>query len=782
MKHTEIIRKMSLEDKIALCSGENFWQTKGMEKYGIPSLFMCDGPHGLRKQDREDGADMLGVNESRKATCFPTAVTTASTWDPALIEEIGMAIGEEAASQDVGLVLGPGANIKRNPLCGRNFEYYSEDPYLTGKMAAAFIRGVQHNGVASSLKHFAFNNQEYSRFNSDSMMDERTMREIYLRGFEIAVKEGKPKTLMCAYNKINGTHCSDSELLLNDILRKEWGSEALVVTDWGAMNDRIKGFRAGCDLNMPGGSEYMEKDVLAAVKDGSLSERAIDVCVDRILSLVFNAVKVEKKQSIFDEEDHHKLSKKAAKQGAVLLKNENILPLKAGQSIAVIGYMAKKPRYQGAGSSHINPTKVSNALEFMHDVRYAEGCTEKGETTDEMLLDAKIKAKKSDVAVIFAGLPDRYESEGFDRENLSMPNGHLKMIEAVASSNPNTVVVLQCGCVVECPWADSVKGILFMGLTGQAGGEAVTDLLYGKTNPSGKLTESWPYRYADCPSADYYKDLKDAQYREGIYIGYRYYDKSGTAVRWPFGFGLSYTKFTYSNIKVTKTTVTATITNSGLCAGAEVSQLYVAAPQIGIHKPQKELKGFQKIFLEPGESKELIFVLNDRSFAIWDGEWKIQKGTYQILVGGNSIDLPLQSEIDIEGVDIIAPAWQKESWYESLHGTVTKQTWESMYGSRYQDQKLKKGQFTMDNSVIEMKDFSFIMKIMHRAVEKTVAKGFGGKIDYENPEFRMLMSSSAGSPLRSMQISGGMKGGVFKGLLEMANGHYLRGIIKMIKG
>ncbi len=780
MKHQKIVKKMSLEDKIALCSGANFWETKKMEQYGIPTVFMCDGPHGLRKQDKEGGADMLGVNESRPATCFPTAVTTASSWDPKLIEEIGRAIGEEAANQEVGLVLGPGANIKRNPLCGRNFEYFSEDPYLTGELAAGFIQGVQEHGVGTSLKHFAFNNQEYSRFNADSMMDERTMREIYLSGFETAVKKGKPATVMCAYNKINGVHCSDSEMLLNDILRREWEFDGLVVTDWGAMNDRIEGFVAGCDLNMPGGSEYMEKEAREAVISGRLSEQAIDACADRVIELALAASKVKKAEH-FDEAGHHQLARKAAEQGAVLLKNEDILPLKKEQQIAVIGHMAKHPRYQGAGSSHINPTKVTSALDYMPGVIYAAGCDAAGVTNDKLLCEAAEKAAKADVTVVFAGLPDRYESEGFDRDNMQMPAGHVQMIETVAAANANVIVVLLCGCVVECSWADRVKGILFMGLTGQAGGEAVVNLLYGKANPSGKLAESWPYHYQDCPSAAFYGE-KEIQYREGIYVGYRFYDKANVSVRWPFGYGLSYTEFTYSNLRLEGNTVVFTVTNSGICSGAEVAQLYIAPPQEGIHRPAKELKGFAKIFLNPGESRDICLELDERSFALWDNGWKVQKGTYQILVGKSSVELPLLAEIKIDGVTIAAPNWQRASWYETMQGTVSQQMWEQMSGITAQKPQLKKGSFTMDNTVMEMKDYSLIMKIMYRAVETTVAKGFGGKKDYQNPEFRMLILSSAGSPLRSMQISGGIKGGMFKGLLEMANGHYLKGIRKMIKG
>ncbi len=765
-----ILEKMTLRDKIALCSGADFWQTKGMAQYGIPSLFMCDGPHGLRKQ--ENAADMLGINESRPATCFPTAVTTGMSWDVALMERVGRAIGKEASSSDVGLVLGPGANIKRDPKCGRNFEYISEDPYVTGKMAAGLIRGLQENGTSASLKHFACNQQENSRFNSDSILDERTLREIYLTGFEIAVKEGKPGTVMCSYPKINGTHASDHKELLTDILRTEWGFDGMVVTDWGAMNDRIEGFRAGCDLNMPGGSDYMEAEVLEAVRSGKLSEDAVNASARRVLELVFR----QRQQESFDQEEHHTLAREVAEQGAVLLKNEgNILPLKKEQKIALIGHMAKHPRYQGAGSSHINPFRVVSAVEAMPNCAYAPGCDEQGSATDSLITEAVAAAKVAEIAVLFVGLPGKYESEGFDRDTLAMPEGHLRLIAKVSKANPNTVVVLTCGSVVECPWTDSVKAILYMGLPGQAGGEAVADLLYGKGNPSGKLTESWPYTYHDCPTAGCF-GTKDAQYREGIYVGYRYYDKAGVKVRWPFGYGLSYTTFAYSDLRVDGDRVCVTVTNTGEVAGAEVVQLYVAPHTQGIHRPIKELKGFRKVFLQPGESKEVEFTLDDRSFAVWDGVWKVPAGSYNILVGD------LKAEIQKDGLEVAAPVWQSGSWYEQPKGTPTQEIWETMLGRKYVETVPTKGQFTMDNSVMEMKDRSLIMKIMYKATEGVVAKGFGGKKDYENPEFRMMMAASAGGPLRGMQISGGIKGGLMKGLLHMANGHFLKGIKTMITG
>ena len=771
-----IISAMSLEDKIALCEGASFWESKAYEKYGIPAMFVCDGPSGLRKQDLNGGLDMLGINKSMPATCFPAAVTTAGSWDPALTEAVGAAIGEEALAQKVGVVLGPGCNLKRNPLCGRNFEYFSEDPYLSGKMAAGFIRGVEGKGVGSSLKHFAANSQELSRFTSDSILDQRTLRELYLTAFEIAVKEAKPSTVMCSYPKVNGIHASDHKELLTDILRTEWGFDGMVVTDWGAMNDRIEGFKAGCDWNMPGGSDYMFKKCAQAVKDGKLPESIIDTSVRRILKTVFRAAETLKNAHTCDYDAHHTIARQAAESGAVLLKNQDsILPLQDGAKIAVIGDMAQNLRYQGAGSSHINPTRLSHPVDFFPGAICACGCDDQGNTTEESLAKAAAAAKQADIAVIFAGLPGRYESEGFDREDMTMPDDHIRMIEAVSGVNPNTVVVLLCGCAIECHWADKVKAILYMGLPGQSGGEAAANLLYGKVNPSGKLAESWPYRYADVPSSEIFGKTQDALYTESIYVGYRYYDKANIPVRWPFGYGLSYTTFTYSNLMVDDHSVSVSVTNTGSRAGAEVVQMYIAAPQDGIHRPIRELKGFQKVFLEPGECKTVTLALDDRSFAIWQDGWKVPGGTYAIQIAD------LTAPLEVTGETVAIPLWQKDSWYESCQGKPNQKDWEAMMGTPYTPVMSKKGSFTMDNTVMEMKDHSLIMKIMYKAVEGVVAKSFGGKKDYSNPEFRMMINASVGGPLRGLQISGGIKGGIIPGLLEMANGHFFRGIWKMIK-
>ena len=775
----QIISTMTLEDKISLCTGGDFWHTKAMPQYGIPAIMMSDGPHGLRCQAAE--ADMIGINESLPATCFPTAVTAGATWNRKLYAAEGEAIGREGAAAGVSVVLGPGCNIKRNPLGGRNFEYISEDPYFAGKMAAAFIRGQQSAGVASSVKHFAVNSQEYKRQNGDSQLDERTFREIYLTPFEIAVKEGNPGTVMCSYNKINGIHASDSKALLTDILRNEGGFDGLVVTDWGALNDRIEGYKAGCDLNMPGGSKFMEKAALDAVHSGELDEAYIDATVERILRLV------EKSQGIpapqIDWDTHHALALKVAEQGAVLLKNEdNILPL-AESDMALIGYMAANLRYQGSGSSHINPTKLINISDALPSVPCCACGDKLGNVTEQELRDAVEAAKKQKIAVVVVGLPDSYESEAFDRDHMRLPEGHNKLVEAVAEANPNTVVVLLGGSAMELPWADQVKAILYMGLPGQAGGEAAANLLTGKANPCGKLTETWPLFYEDVISKDTF-GKKNTEYREGIYVGYRYYDKAKKSVRYPFGHGLSYTTFAYSDLIVRDRKVSVQVKNTGAVSGAEVVQLYIAAPKGGFFRPVRELKGFERVELEPGESKTVEFTLDDRSFAIWSEGWKIPGGTYTVQIGASSRDIHLEQSIEIVGEEISLPVWQAGSWYETMSGYPSREEWEKLMGHPVPViSEPKKGQFTMDSTCMEMKEHSFVMKIQYMVTENIIAKGFGGKKDMSDPSYKMMITCATDCPMRSVVISSGgmMNDSLAQGMLHMANGHYIKGLAAMLK-
>lgn len=780
-KVQDILSKMTLEDKISLCNGADFWHSKAMAQYGIPAVTMSDGPHGVRCQ--KNGADMLGVNESEPATCFPTAVTSGATWDAELLKAEGQAIGEEGLSYGVDVVLGPGVNIKRNPLCGRNFEYFSEDPCIAGAMGAAWVQGAQSTGAGTSLKHFAANNQEYKRFNGNSQVDERTLRELYLPAFETVVKAAQPETVMCSYPRINNVHASDNHWLLTDVLRRDWGFEGLVVTDWGALCDRVKAMHAGCDLSMPGGSTYMEDWVAAAVKDGSLPESDVDACAARVIALALKGESRPKGRA-FDKDAHNALAQKIAENGAVLLKNEdNILPLDVG-GIALIGEMARTMRYQGAGSSHINPTQLTTLCDAMPGVPFAAGCDVKGTVTEESLREAAETAKQAKVAVVCVGLPDIYESEGFDRETMAMPEGHIRLIETVAAANPNTVVVLFCGCAVEMPWLDKVKAVLYMGLPGQAGGAAAANLLTGKANPSGKLTETWPLCYDDVPSRDTF-GKKTTHYKEGLYAGYRYYDKAGKAVRFPFGYGLSYTQFAYSDLKIEGRTVTAAVTNTGCTAGAEVVQLYVAPPKNGLYRPAKELKGFAKVSLQPGESRTVRFELNDRSFAVWcDGCWKVPMGSYEICVGASVADIRLHTALAVDGVSLAAPDWQKGSWYETLQGLPTDAEFEKLCGSPLQsDPEPKKGAFTMEHSTMELKDISAVMMQMFKGTEATIAKSFGGKADYSDPTFKMMVMSGADAPLRAAVLSscGMFPANLAEGMLALANGHPLQGIKKMVK-
>lgn len=775
----EILQKMTLKEKITLCNGADFWHSKTMEAYGIHAVTMSDGPHGVRYQTNT--GDMLGVNQSEPATCFPTAVTSGASWNPDLLEAEGKAIGEEALSYGIDVVRGPGVNIKRNPLCGRSFEYFSEDPCLAGEVGAAWVHGAQSAGAGASVKHFAANNQEYKRFNGNSQVDERTLRELYLPAFETVVRRARPETVMCSYPRINNVHASDNHWLLTEVLREDWGFDGLVVTDWGALCNRVKAMHAGCDLSMPGGSDYMEDWVEAAVKDGTLAESDVDACAARVIALALKG-KTRPKGRPFDQQAHHALARQVAEQGAVLLKNEgDILPLQAAD-VVLIGEMALTMRYQGSGSSHINPTRLTSLCDVWPDAPFVSGCDDKGNVTEESLTQAAEAARASKVAVVCVGLPDLYESEGFDRETMAMPEGHVRLIETVAGANPNTVVVLFCGSVVETPWMDRVKAVLYMGLPGQSGGEAAANLLTGKVNPSGKLTETWPMTYQDVPSRDTF-GKKTTYYKEGLYVGYRYYNKAGVPVRFPFGYGMSYTSFAYSDLTVEDRTVQVTVTNTGDRAGAEVVQLYIAPPQTGLYRPLRELKGFARVELAPGESRTVTFTLDDRSFAVWADGWKIPAGTYTVQVGASSEDIRLAAELPVAGEQILVPDWQKGSWYETLQGQPSDAEFEALYGGPLQvDPPLQKGSFTMEDSTMEMKDLSAVMMQMFKGTEATIAKGFGGKVNYEGPTFKMMVMSGADAPLRAAVLSSGgsFSAKTAEGMLAMANGHPLQGIKKMM--
>lgn len=658
----KLVSEMTLEEKAGLCSGDDFWHLKAVERLGIPRVMVSDGPHGLRKQDQS--ADHLGINDSIKAVCFPSGSCSACSFDRDLLFQIGQALGNECQAEDVSVILGPAANAKRSPLCGRNFEYFSEDPYLTGQMAASHIKGVQSKQVGTSLKHFAANNQEYRRMSSSSEIDERTLREIYLAGFETAVKEGKPWTVMCSYNRINGVFASENHRLLTEILRDEWGFDGFVVSDWGAVNQRVQGVLAGLDLEMPSSGGANDVKIVEAVKNGTLPEETLDKAVENILRIVFRYLENRDSSAVFDKEKDHEIACKAARESMVLLKNDGILPLEKGKKIAFIGKFAQKPRYQGGGSSHINSYTVTSALENaanMAQILYAQGYDTKEDKVDETLMAQAIDAaKRSEIAVIFAGLPDTFESEGYDRSHMRMPDCQNRLIEEVCKVQPNTVVVLHNGSPVEMPWVHEVRAILEVYLGGQAVGRATAEVLFGDANPCGKLAETFPLKLSDNPSYLYYFGEGDrVEYREGVFVGYRYYDKKEMPVLFPFGHGLSYTTFDYSNLKCSADrildtdtlTVTVDVTNTGSRAGKEIVQLYVQDDESTVIRPLRELKGFEKVALEPGETKTVSFTLDKRAFAYYNtdiSDWHVESGTFTIYAARSSRDLVLRAQVYVQ--------------------------------------------------------------------------------------------------------------------------------------
>ena len=665
MQNTELLlKKLTLEEKCALLSGAETFKTRGMPEHGIPQIWLSDGPHGLRKQAGE--SDHLGLNPSVPATCFPTASAVANSWDAALGEEIGAALGEEAAAQEVSVVLGPGLNMKRNPLCGRSFEYFSEDPYLAGKLAAGYIRGIQSKGVAACPKHFAVNSQETRRMASDSIVDERTLREIYLTGFEIAVKEGHPRSIMSSYNLVNGTYANENKHLLMEILRGEWGFDGAVITDWGGSNDHALGVKNGSTLEMPAPGGDSVRELLAAVESGKIAESDIDARLSELLPLVFDTkAALDAAPREFDAEAHHALARRAAAESLVLLKNEGaLLPLAAGSKVAVIGDFAKNPRYQGAGSSMVNSTQVDVLLDKLIDselniIGYQQGFDRHGKPDAALQKSACELATQADTVILCMGLDEIAESEGLDRSNLRLAQNQVDLLQAVAAVNPKIVVVLYSGSVVETPWLDNCQALLYAALGGQAGAGAVADALTGKVNPCGKLAETWPLAYADIPSAaDFATRRKTVEYREGLYIGYRYFTTAEKAVRFPFGYGMSYTTFAYSDMAADEQGVSLTVTNTGSVAGTEIVQLYVAKKNSELFRPAKELKGFARVTLAPGEKQRITIMLDDKAFRFWNvkaNRWEIEGGEYELLVGASVEDIRLCEKISVHGTATVHP-------------------------------------------------------------------------------------------------------------------------------
>lgn len=803
LKHESIISKMTLEEKALMMSGKNTWQTQDYPQYGIPSMMMSDGPHGMRTQPPGAG-DHLGINASMPATCFPTAATVANTWNEELVEEMGKTLAEEAVSMGVHVVLGPGLNIKRSPLCGRNFEYYSEDPYHAGKMAASLIKGIQSFGISACPKHFAVNSQELRRMAMNSVVDERTLREIYLTGFEIAVKEGKAKSIMSSYNEVNGVYANENKHLLQEILVDEWGFDGYVVSDWGASNDHALGVRHGSHLEMPGTTKTGQKEILKGIADGVLTEAELDQRLDELLDVILTthegAEKAKKACNIgnttmteqgFDVEAHHALARKVAEQGIVLLKNEgNILPLAKGTKVAVVGDFAKNPRYQGAGSSLVNPTKQPESILSVIDdsdlqmISFAQGY-ERNKMTDLQLIEAAVRlARAADVVLIFAGLDEIGEAEGLDRTHMKMPKAQEAVIDALAETHENVIVVLSAGSPIEMPWADKVNAIVHGYLGGQAGASAIVNVLTGKANPSGRLNETYPVKYEDTPCFAYYPSKeRSSEYREGPYVGYRYYTTAGKEVRYPFGYGLSYTSFAYSNISANEHEVRFTIKNTGDRAGAEVAQLYVSLESDTVYRPMRELKGFARVELEAGEEKEVVIPFDDKTFRFFDvrtNTWEVESGTYRIQIGRNANEMELKTDITIAGTVKEGPYSEASlpSYFAGNIAKVKDNEFKTLYGSELPDGNWG-GEIGINDAFCQFYYAKsglcrLIYKVMKGMLDNAIAKG--------EPNLDILFVYNM--PIRGIsRMTGGMVNmKMVCGITEIANGHFFKGLGKVISG
>ena len=793
MKHPDIISQLSLEEKCHLLSGRDFWQTQSVKRLGVENVTLSDGPHGIRKQ--EGAGDQLGLNGSVPATCYPTAATMANSWDPELGEELGRMLGEEAACQDVCVLLGPGLNIKRSPFCGRNFEYFSEDPYLAGKMAAGYIRGIQANGVAACPKHFAANNIELRRMASNSVVDERTLREIYLTNFEIAVKEGKAKSIMSSYNMVNGTYANENAHLLQEILRDEWGFDGFVVSDWGANNDFTEGVRAGSHLEMPGTGGDGPTQLMQSVKDGRISEAKVDTRVDELLDVMIatrKAVDAFKGQK-FDVDAHHAFARKASEQSIVLLKNEEkILPLAKGSKVAVIGEFAKEARYQGAGSSVVNCTKLDHTMNVIGDfdldvVGFEPGYPRHGEPDAELMRKAAELAKQADYVLLYLGLDEISESEGLDRSTLSIPQCQIDTLNAVADANPNVIIVMSAGSSVEMPWLDRCKAMVHAYLCGQAGASAVLKVILGEVNPSGKLSESYPVKYEDCSTAPYFPaKQRSVEYREGLYVGYRYYETAGIPVLFPFGFGLSYTSFEYADLKVTDKEATFTLKNTGDRDGAEVAQLYVHAKAPNIYRPAKELKGFAKVFLKAGESRKVTIPLDDKAFRYWNtktNRFEIDGGEYDIMIGASVADIRLTGSVTVKGTD--APKSEDpaklKSYYSAAIKNVPDAEFEALLGHPIPDGSWS-GKIEANDAIGQLyyaKSLKarLVWKVLDGMLKKSIAKG--------QPDLNVTFIYNM--PIRAIgKMAGGMcSQKMCDGILDIVNGHaigFFKGLGKIIGG
>ncbi len=784
----KVLSELTLEEKAGLCSGKTFWLTKAVERLGVPSVMMTDGPHGLRKEIQKSSGTNI-MKGSQPSTCFPTAVTTASGWDRQLVAGVGKAIGEEAIDQGVSTVLGPGTNIKRSPLCGRNFEYFSEDPFLAGEMATAYVNGLQSTGVGCSLKHYAGNNQEYLRMSIDAKIDERTLREIYLPAFENTVKRAQPQQVMCSYNMLNGEFVSDSRRMLTEILREEWGFKGIVVSDWGATDDRVLGLKGGLDLEMPGNKGMNDRRIVKAVNEGTLTMEELDVVVERMLRYISECAdrKAENAGKKADYEAHHEFARKVAAESSVLLKNDDsLLPLSKTDKITVIGKLAEVVRYQGSGSSHIVPTYLNSVLDVLTkegvNFTYSEGYSLKKDGFSQKLLDKALEsAKTADKVVCFIGLTDIYESEGFDRTHMELPLGHNKLAMELLKIRPDTIFVLQGGSPVVLPWFDDAKAVLNTYLGGQAVAEATVDLLLGKVNPSGKLAETYPYANESCSAAKLFPmGPQYVEYRESIYVGYRWYDSAKLDVRFPFGYGLSYTTFEYSDLKLDKQTVsdsdtltvTFNVTNTGKVDGKEVVQVYVRDPECSVFKAEKELKGFDKVFVKAGETVSVSINLDKRSFSFYNTEtndWYAEAGKYEILVGASSRDIRLSGEVTltsekqpVRDYKAIAPVYfdvqNVKDW--------PKDQFEALYGQAIpENHQQQRGEFTPNSSMSDVKSVP-LGKFLYN-----VLSGGGKLVAGSAANSAMIVESIKTMPLRAFS---GYSGGILSpmtvdGLVMMLN-------------
>uniref|UniRef100_UPI003AB2E1BA glycoside hydrolase family 3 C-terminal domain-containing protein n=1 Tax=Gemmiger sp. TaxID=2049027 RepID=UPI003AB2E1BA len=785
MKNAEIIAKLNLEQKCALLSGAGTFTTRGCPKVGVPSITLSDGPNGVRKQ--AGAADHLGLNPSMPATCFPTAATVACSWDPALGEEIGHAMGEEAAAQEVAVLLGPGLNTKRSPLCGRNFEYFSEDPYLSGKMAAAYVRGIQSEGIAACPKHFAVNSQELRRMASDSVLDERTLRELYLTGFEIVVKEAAPKTIMSSYNLVNGTYANENAHLLQDILRRDWGFSGAVVTDWGGSNDHALGVKNGSTLEMPAPGGDAVRELLAAVQSGKITEADVDARLDELLTLVLDtSAAVQKHSRRFDADAHHALARRAAAESAVLLKNDGgILPLAAGARVAVIGDFAETPRYQGAGSSAVNSIKVDTLLDCLAQsglqcAGFAAGFDRQGRPDADKKAQAVALAQKADTVLLCLGLDEIKESEGLDRVDMKLADNQIELLQAVEQANPNTVVVLNAGASLETPWLAHCRALVYGALGGQAGAGAMVDVLTGKVNPGGKLAETWANAYEETPAKDNFAGAgRTVQYREGLYVGYRYYQTAGVPVAFPFGYGLSYTSFAYSDLRVTADSVSLTVTNTGARDGAEIVQVYIAKPGAEIFRPAQELKAFARVPLAAGESRTVTLPLDDKAFRYWNTRtngWEIEGGRYEVRVGASSADIRLTADVDIRGTNAPDPyAGKALPHYKSGSvQNVPDAEWEALLGHPIPQDKVKidrnmtLGELNHSRSPLGWLIWAVLTALLNASFKK-------GK-----PDLNVLFQYNM--PLRALakMTSGAISMGMVDGIVLEAKGFWVIGLLKVI--